>query len=67
MSAAHRFRSCACCGTTLGETDRVTVEPLVQLDSPVMYVPVLEGHSTFSTHPTWVQKGGQYVRNPDLV
>lgn len=62
MSAAHRHQSCSCCGQYIRENDPVTVEALVQIDSPVIYIPVLLGHSTFSSHPTWVLEGGTYVR-----
>lgn len=47
MSAAARCRSCACCGRTLTEEDRVSVEPIIELDGPVRYVAVLWDHSSF--------------------
>lgn len=47
MSAAHRFKSCACCGKSISENDRVSVEPLILIGFPVVYIPVLWGHSSF--------------------
>lgn len=66
MSASHRYLSCACCGALIGENDRVTVEILVIFDWPNSYVPVLEGHSTFPSHSTWIQSGVDYVRRVGL-
>lgn len=52
MSAAHRCKTCACCGRELHENDKVSVEPLLEFNAPVRYVAVLWDHSSFTSHHT---------------
>lgn len=46
MSAAHRQKTCACCGRAFLESDKINVEPLI--DGSVRYVAVHWGETT---HP----------------
>jgi hypothetical protein len=57
MSAAARCRSCACCGLPICENDRVSVEPVIELDAPVRYVSVLWNHSTFPRRDPNAKRG----------
>lgn len=50
MSAAHRQRTCACCGVEIHEEDKVSVEPLV--DGMIRYVAVLWDHHTYPVRGT---------------
>jgi len=46
MSMAHRQKTCAACGGPILESDRVSVEPLI--DGQVRYVVVHWNHHTFT-------------------